>query len=46
VTHICLAESEGVHILRLSDHYGQLSTILQVVSLQLMAYYVAFIKGK
>ena len=40
-----LSESENVHILRLPEHYGQLSAILHVVPLQLLAYHVALIKG-
>ncbi|CAG4883653.1 L-glutamine:D-fructose-6-phosphate aminotransferase [Georgfuchsia toluolica] len=37
--------SEGVHILRLPEHYGLFSPILHVVPLQLMAYHVALVKG-
>ena len=40
-----VVESEGVHILRLPEHYGLLSPILHVVSLQLLAYHVALVKG-
>jgi glucosamine--fructose-6-phosphate aminotransferase (isomerizing) len=38
-------ESEGLHILRLPEHYGLLSPILHVVPLQLLAYHVALVKG-
>lgn len=40
-----LPESEGVNILRLPEHYGELSPILHVVPLQLLAYHVALVKG-
>jgi glucosamine--fructose-6-phosphate aminotransferase (isomerizing) len=38
-------ESEGVHILRLPEHYGLLSPILHVVPLQLLSYHAALVKG-
>ncbi len=37
--------SESVHILRLPEHYGELSPILHVVPLQLLAYHAALVKG-
>ncbi|MDP2808617.1 MAG: glutamine--fructose-6-phosphate transaminase (isomerizing) [Rhodocyclaceae bacterium] len=37
--------TEGVHILRLPEHYGLLSPILHVVPLQLLAYHAALVKG-
>jgi glucosamine--fructose-6-phosphate aminotransferase (isomerizing) len=40
-----IAESEGVHVLRLPEHYGYLSPVLHVVPLQLLAYHVALVKG-
>ena len=40
-----MAESEGVHVLRLPEHYGELSPILHVIPLQLMSYHVALVKG-
>jgi glucosamine--fructose-6-phosphate aminotransferase (isomerizing) len=40
-----VAESAGVHILRLPEHYGLLSPVLHVVALQLFAYHVALVKG-
>jgi glucosamine--fructose-6-phosphate aminotransferase (isomerizing) len=38
-------ESEGVHVLRLPEHYGFFSPILHVIPLQLLAYHVALVKG-
>ncbi|MGE5471649.1 MAG: glutamine--fructose-6-phosphate transaminase (isomerizing) [Bacteroidota bacterium] len=40
-----IAESAGVHILRLPEHYGELSPILHVIPLQLLSYHVALVKG-
>ncbi len=40
-----IAASEGVHILRLPEHYGALSALLHVVPLQLLSYHVALVKG-
>jgi len=40
-----IASSEGVHVLRLPEHYGALSPILHVVPLQLLAYHTALVKG-
>ena len=40
-----MTESEGIHILRLPEHYGELSPILHVIPLQLMSYHVALVKG-
>ncbi|MCL2524392.1 MAG: glutamine--fructose-6-phosphate transaminase (isomerizing) [Betaproteobacteria bacterium] len=40
-----IPESESVHILRLPEHYGELSPILHVVPLQLLAYHAALVKG-
>ncbi|MCK9283709.1 MAG: glutamine--fructose-6-phosphate transaminase (isomerizing) [Rhodocyclaceae bacterium] len=37
--------SEGVHVLRLPEHYGLLSPVLHVVPLQLLSYHVALVKG-
>ncbi|HEX8964152.1 MAG TPA: glutamine--fructose-6-phosphate transaminase (isomerizing) [Rhodocyclaceae bacterium] len=37
--------SEGVHVLRLPEHYGALSPVLHVVPLQLLAYHAALVKG-
>ncbi|MCK0511597.1 glutamine--fructose-6-phosphate transaminase (isomerizing) [Aromatoleum buckelii] len=40
-----IAESEGVHILPMPEHYGMLSPVLHVVSLQLLSYHAALVKG-
>ena len=40
-----IAESDGVHVLRLPEHYGALSALLHVVPLQLLSYHVALVKG-
>lgn len=40
-----IPSSEGVHILRLPEHYGELSPILHVIPLQLLSYHVALVKG-
>jgi glucosamine--fructose-6-phosphate aminotransferase (isomerizing) len=40
-----IPESEGVHILRLPEHYGELSPILHAIPLQLLAYHAALVKG-
>ncbi|MBS0308697.1 MAG: glutamine--fructose-6-phosphate transaminase (isomerizing) [Proteobacteria bacterium] len=40
-----IASSEGVHVIRLPEHYGALSPILHVVSLQLLAYHTALARG-
>jgi glucosamine--fructose-6-phosphate aminotransferase (isomerizing) len=40
-----VAESEGVHVIRLVDHAGPLSPILHVIPLQLLAYHVALLRG-
>ncbi len=37
--------SEGVHVIRLPEHYGALSPILHVVPLQLLAYHTATQRG-
>lgn len=38
-------ESDGVHILRLPEHYGELSPVLHVIPLQILAYHGALVKG-
>ena len=38
-------EEEGVHVLRLPEHYGLLSPVLHVVPLQLLSYHAALVKG-
>ena len=42
-THI--ASGEGVHVIRLPEHYGLLSPMLHVVPLQLLAYHTALARG-
>jgi glucosamine--fructose-6-phosphate aminotransferase (isomerizing) len=37
--------SEGVHVIRLPEHYGLLSPILHVCALQLLAYHTALARG-
>ncbi|MGZ8259088.1 MAG: glutamine--fructose-6-phosphate transaminase (isomerizing), partial [Caldimonas sp.] len=36
---------EGVHVIRMPEHYGMLSPILHVVPLQLLAYHTAVARG-
>ncbi|MBV7538238.1 glutamine--fructose-6-phosphate transaminase (isomerizing) [Duganella sp. sic0402] len=40
-----ITSGEGVHVIRLPEHYGLLSPILHVVSLQLLAYHSAVARG-
>jgi glucosamine--fructose-6-phosphate aminotransferase (isomerizing) len=40
-----ITSGEGVHVIRLPEHYGLLSPILHVVSLQLLAYHSALARG-
>ena len=40
-----IAESEGVHILYMPEHYGMLSPVLHVIPLQLLSYHAALVKG-
>ncbi|HEX7647216.1 MAG TPA: glutamine--fructose-6-phosphate transaminase (isomerizing) [Noviherbaspirillum sp.] len=40
-----IVSSEGVHVIRLPEHYGFLSPILHVVPLQLLAYHTALARG-
>jgi len=42
-THI--APGDGIHVIRLPEHYGALSPILHVVPLQLLAYHTALARG-
>ncbi|CAN5776803.1 glutamine--fructose-6-phosphate transaminase (isomerizing) [soil metagenome] len=42
-THI--ESSEGVHVIRMPEHYGALSPILHVVPMQLLAYHTAVARG-
>ncbi|VVE60019.1 glucosamine--fructose-6-phosphate aminotransferase [Pandoraea anapnoica] len=40
-----IANAEGLHVIRMPEHYGQLSPILHVVPLQLLAYHTACARG-
>ncbi|MDY0014366.1 MAG: glutamine--fructose-6-phosphate transaminase (isomerizing) [Rhodocyclaceae bacterium] len=40
-----IAESTGVHILTMPEHYGMLSPILHVIPLQLLSYHAALARG-
>jgi len=40
-----IAASEGIHIMRMPEHYGMLSPVLHVVPMQLLAYHVALVRG-
>ena len=42
-THI--TSTEGLHVIRMPEHYGPLSPILHVVPLQLLAYHTALARG-
>jgi len=42
-THI--VSGDGIHVIRLPEHYGALSPILHVVPLQLLAYHTALARG-
>jgi glucosamine--fructose-6-phosphate aminotransferase (isomerizing) len=42
-THI--EPSDGMHVIRLPEHYGDLSPLLHVVPLQLLAYHTAVARG-
>ena len=42
-THI--ESSDGVHVIRMPEHYGALSPLLHVVPLQLLAYHTACARG-
>jgi glucosamine--fructose-6-phosphate aminotransferase (isomerizing) len=37
-----IESSEGVHVIRMPEHYGELSPLLHVVPLQLLAYHTAW----
>ena len=40
-----LESSEGLHVIRIPEHYGELSPLLHVVPLQLLAYHTACARG-
>ena len=42
-THI--SSGDGINVIKLPEHYGNLSPILHVVPLQLLAYHTAFARG-
>lgn len=40
-----ISSTEGVHVIRMPEHYGRLSPILHTIPLQLLAYHVACSRG-
>jgi glucosamine--fructose-6-phosphate aminotransferase (isomerizing) len=40
-----IVSAEGVHVIRMPEHYGLLSPILHTVPLQLLAYHTACSRG-
>jgi len=40
-----IESSEGMHMIRIPEHYGRLSPLLHVVPLQLLAYHTACARG-
>ncbi|MGO3741580.1 glutamine--fructose-6-phosphate transaminase (isomerizing) [Kerstersia sp.] len=40
-----ISSTEGVHVIRMPEHYGRLSPILHTIPLQLLAYHVACARG-
>ncbi|MBP9686097.1 MAG: glutamine--fructose-6-phosphate transaminase (isomerizing), partial [Rhodoferax sp.] len=40
-----IESGEGLHVIRMPEHYGELSPLLHVVPLQLLAYHTACAKG-
>jgi glucosamine--fructose-6-phosphate aminotransferase (isomerizing) len=40
-----IKSEEGIHVIKLPEHYGDLSPILHVVPLQLLAYHTALVIG-
>ena len=40
-----IENSEGIHVIRMPEHYGTLSPLLHVVPLQLLAYHTALARG-
>jgi len=40
-----IGASEGIHVIRMPEHYGPLSPLLHVVPLQLLAYHTAVARG-
>ena len=40
-----IQSADGIHVIRMPEHYGALSPILHVVPLQLLAYHTACVRG-
>jgi glucosamine--fructose-6-phosphate aminotransferase (isomerizing) len=40
-----LSASDGIHLIRVSEHRGLLSPVVHVIPLQLLAYHAAVIRG-
>ncbi len=40
-----IASGDGLHVIRMPEHYGALSPLLHVVPLQLLAYHTACVRG-
>jgi glucosamine--fructose-6-phosphate aminotransferase (isomerizing) len=40
-----IASGDGMHVIRMPEHYGPLSPILHVAALQLLAYHTALARG-
>jgi glucosamine--fructose-6-phosphate aminotransferase (isomerizing) len=40
-----IESGEGLHVIRMPEHYGELSPMLHVVPLQLLAYHTACVRG-
>ena len=40
-----IESSDGIHVIRMPEHYGELSPLLHVVPLQLLAYHTACARG-
>ncbi len=40
-----IVSEEGIHVIRMPENYGQLSPILHVIPLQLLAYHTALVRG-
>ena len=40
-----IEDTEGMHVIRLAENYGDLSPILHIVPLQLLAYHTALARG-
>ena len=40
-----IGKSDGIHVIRMPEHYGALSPLLHVVPLQLLAYHTALARG-